>query len=206
MPYFVGGEVDDVDELIARSPEEHRRNGIDVRLRHEVVAIDLDARTVTVRDLDSTAPSTSKPFDQLVIATGADAGSPRRCPASTRAACTACRRSPTASTLRRRRRRRARPRGRGRRRRLRRARDGRGAAQSAACTVTVVEAATATDVDARPRHGRARRRRDPRASASSCTPTPRSTAFETDADGHVRAVVTGERHAPGRHRRARASA
>ncbi len=52
IPYLVGGLVDDVDRLIARSPEEHRRNGIDVRVRHDVLAIDTEAQTVTVRDLD----------------------------------------------------------------------------------------------------------------------------------------------------------
>lgn len=71
IPYFVGGLVDDVDELIARSPEEHRRSGIDVRTRHEVVAIDTAARTVTVRELDrDTATPVIEPYDQLVIATG----------------------------------------------------------------------------------------------------------------------------------------
>ena len=76
IPYFVGGEVTDIDALIARSPEEHRRNGIDVQMRSEVVAIDLGARAVTVRDLDSSTERL-EPFDQLVIATGS---SPTRPP------------------------------------------------------------------------------------------------------------------------------
>ena len=53
IPYLVGGLVADVDDLIARTPEEHRRNGIDLRMRTEVIAIDLDARAVTVRDARS---------------------------------------------------------------------------------------------------------------------------------------------------------
>ena len=40
--YYVAGEIDDVDQSIARSPEAHRANGIDVRLRQEVVDIDLE--------------------------------------------------------------------------------------------------------------------------------------------------------------------
>ncbi len=72
IPYLVGGLVDAVDRLVARSPEEHRRNGIDARMRHDVIAIDTDARTVTVRDLDGgDAPVEVVPYDQLVIATGA---------------------------------------------------------------------------------------------------------------------------------------
>src|SRR5262249_34829390 len=70
IPYFVGGVVDDVDALIARSPEEHRAAGIDVRLETEVIAIDLAGRTVTARGRESGA-ETVEPFDDLVIATGA---------------------------------------------------------------------------------------------------------------------------------------
>jgi NADPH-dependent 2,4-dienoyl-CoA reductase/sulfur reductase-like enzyme len=70
IPYFVGGVVDEVDQLIARSPEEHRAAGIDVHLETEVIAIDLAARTVTARGRESGA-ETVEPFDDLVIATGA---------------------------------------------------------------------------------------------------------------------------------------
>jgi NADPH-dependent 2,4-dienoyl-CoA reductase/sulfur reductase-like enzyme len=70
LPYLVGDLFDDADELIARTPEEHRANGIDVRTRHEVRAVDTEARTLTVHDLDADA-SRTEPYDQLVIATGA---------------------------------------------------------------------------------------------------------------------------------------
>ncbi len=70
LPYLVGGVVEDVDQLVARSPEQHRANGIDVRTRHEVVAIDLDAREVEVRDLDGDRTVRER-FDHLLIATGA---------------------------------------------------------------------------------------------------------------------------------------
>jgi NADPH-dependent 2,4-dienoyl-CoA reductase/sulfur reductase-like enzyme len=72
IPYFVGDLVSDVDDLVARTPEEHRRNGIDVRTGHEVVAIDLNQRRVRVRDLTGDgAAERDEPFDQLVVATGA---------------------------------------------------------------------------------------------------------------------------------------
>lgn len=70
IPFFVGGEVAELDALVARSPDEHRKRGIDVRVGHEVVGIDLDARTVDVRDLDA-GTATREPFDQLLVATGA---------------------------------------------------------------------------------------------------------------------------------------
>ncbi len=73
IPYLVGNLVPDAESLVARTPEEHRSNGIDVRMRHEVVAIDTAAGTVTVRDLDASDASaqTVEPYDQLLIATGA---------------------------------------------------------------------------------------------------------------------------------------
>jgi len=70
IPYWVAGDVDGPDPLIARSAAAHRDNGIDLRLRTEVDGIDLDARTVQVRELDSDASSTEG-FDELVVATGA---------------------------------------------------------------------------------------------------------------------------------------
>ncbi|MFJ8184696.1 FAD-dependent oxidoreductase [Streptomyces sp. NPDC096105] len=70
IPYWVGGDVEDRDLLIARTPEEHRARGIDVRLRTEVTEIDLDRGRVRARDLESGAESWT-PYDKLVIATGA---------------------------------------------------------------------------------------------------------------------------------------
>lgn len=71
IPYWIGGLVRDRDELIARSPETFRtEHDIDVRLRHEVTAIDLDRREVVARDLDG-GREVREGFDQLVYATGA---------------------------------------------------------------------------------------------------------------------------------------
>jgi NADPH-dependent 2,4-dienoyl-CoA reductase/sulfur reductase-like enzyme len=69
-PYFVGGYVKSLDDLIARTPEEHTERGIDVRTRREIRAIDLDNRRVTVFDLDGTG-SSDVDFDLLMVATGA---------------------------------------------------------------------------------------------------------------------------------------
>ena len=70
IPYWVAGDVKDWPELVARTPEEHRRNGIDVRLRSEVVAIDPEAGTVEVRDAAGTVSTDG--WDHLVIGTGAE--------------------------------------------------------------------------------------------------------------------------------------
>ncbi|MEU6060966.1 FAD-dependent oxidoreductase [Streptomyces sp. NPDC047097] len=70
IPYWVGGEVDGPDALIARSPEEHRERGIDLRLRTEVVELDPDRSRVRTRQVDSGTEEWTG-YDKLVIATGA---------------------------------------------------------------------------------------------------------------------------------------
>ncbi|GAA4892505.1 FAD-dependent oxidoreductase [Actinomycetospora straminea] len=70
IPYWISGHVEDGDQLIARSPDEHRRAGIDVRMRTEATAIDLEKKSVSVRGLDDGA-TYELGFDELVIATGA---------------------------------------------------------------------------------------------------------------------------------------
>jgi NADPH-dependent 2,4-dienoyl-CoA reductase/sulfur reductase-like enzyme len=71
IPYFVGDLLSDIEELVARTPDEHRKNGIDVRTGHEVVAIDVNKRRVRVRDLAGEGSERDEPFDQLVVAAGA---------------------------------------------------------------------------------------------------------------------------------------
>jgi NADPH-dependent 2,4-dienoyl-CoA reductase/sulfur reductase-like enzyme len=70
IPYWVGGDVDSGDDLVARTPDEHRRRGIDLRMQHEVTAIDVQTRQVTVDDGERSSSYTLD-FDELVIATGA---------------------------------------------------------------------------------------------------------------------------------------
>ena len=71
IPYLVGGQVDELDDLVVRTPQEFRdEHRIDVRLRHQVTGIDLDARRVEVCSLDQNR-TIHLGFDQLHIATGA---------------------------------------------------------------------------------------------------------------------------------------
>jgi NADPH-dependent 2,4-dienoyl-CoA reductase/sulfur reductase-like enzyme len=74
IPYLISGLVPDVDALIARGPDEHRRRGVDARTGHEVLAIDTDRRRVLVRR-GADGVESWEGFDQLVIATGS---TPRR--------------------------------------------------------------------------------------------------------------------------------
>jgi NADPH-dependent 2,4-dienoyl-CoA reductase/sulfur reductase-like enzyme len=75
IPYWIGGHVDDRQDLVARTPDEHRKAGIDVRLRHEVTGIDLDAREVIARDLDG-GGEVRESYDRLMYATGASPVTP----------------------------------------------------------------------------------------------------------------------------------
>lgn len=70
IPYWVGGDVPSRDELIARTPEEHRARDIDLRMRTEVVEIDVEGGRVRTRDLESGGEDWTS-YDKLVIGTGA---------------------------------------------------------------------------------------------------------------------------------------
>ncbi|MGI9084359.1 MAG: FAD-dependent oxidoreductase [Aeromicrobium sp.] len=80
IPFWVSGEVESADDLVARSPEEHRKNGIDLRTGTEVTAIDVDARQVTARRVGPAGvpghgrrdETETIGYDRLVIATGAE--------------------------------------------------------------------------------------------------------------------------------------
>ena len=75
IPYYLGGLFDDSDRLISRSADEHRANGITLHMRTEVTAVDLAARTLTVLD-HQTREERTEGFDQVVVATGAEAVPP----------------------------------------------------------------------------------------------------------------------------------
>jgi NADPH-dependent 2,4-dienoyl-CoA reductase/sulfur reductase-like enzyme len=74
IPYVVSGAVDDPDRLVVRSPDQHRANGIDVRIQHEAVALDPEAGSVSVLADGATY---DLGYDALLLAMG---GKPVRPP------------------------------------------------------------------------------------------------------------------------------
>ena len=70
IPYLSGGAVRSVDSLVAKKPEELRAQRIDVRMGHEVVALDMDARRAEVHNITH-GRTFHLGFDLLVVATGA---------------------------------------------------------------------------------------------------------------------------------------
>jgi len=78
LPDLIGRLVKAPDKLVVRTPEKHRANDIDVRIRHEVTAIDTQACAVTVHDLNTSRDPTTHCADFL-IATGATGITPWPC-------------------------------------------------------------------------------------------------------------------------------
>ncbi|NEB79894.1 FAD-dependent oxidoreductase [Streptomyces sp. SID14478] len=77
LPYFLGGVIEERDALLVQTPETLRaRFRLDVRVRHEAVAVDRDARTVRVRDL-VTGDEYAEAYDRLVLSPGARPFVPR---------------------------------------------------------------------------------------------------------------------------------
>jgi len=76
MPYWIAGVIESDRKLVILTPERAReRRGIDVRIGHEVMAIDPAAKTVTVQRQES-GEIFVQPYEKLVIATGASALKP----------------------------------------------------------------------------------------------------------------------------------
>jgi NADPH-dependent 2,4-dienoyl-CoA reductase/sulfur reductase-like enzyme len=74
LPYFVKGDIPDIEDLVAVTPEAFReKRNIDLRTGHEVTAIDTDEKTVTV---EAGGETTTEPYDTLLVATGARAIEP----------------------------------------------------------------------------------------------------------------------------------
>lgn len=71
LPYYIGGEISDREELTLQTPESfNARFQVDVKVRHEVVAINPDRKTVTVRNLSGGEVFEEK-YDKLVLSMGA---------------------------------------------------------------------------------------------------------------------------------------
>lgn len=70
LPYYVQGNFEDYHNLIIRTPEKFKKDGIDVHLEHRVIKILKDCKKILVRNLKNNSEFTVE-YDKLVIATGA---------------------------------------------------------------------------------------------------------------------------------------
>ena len=72
MPYYLGGLIKDIDQLVTLTPEQFERDrGIKVHTRHLVTALSPARKSLTVQDLNS-GQRREESYDQLVLATGAE--------------------------------------------------------------------------------------------------------------------------------------
>lgn len=71
LPYYIGGEIEDKRELTLQTPESfYARFRVDMRVHHKVIAVDVKAKTVKVRNLAS-GEVFSESYDKLILSTGA---------------------------------------------------------------------------------------------------------------------------------------
>lgn len=71
LPYYIGGEIEDKEELTLQTPESfYSRFKIVAKVRHEVTAIDPEKKTVTVKNL-TTGDVFDETYDKLLLSTGA---------------------------------------------------------------------------------------------------------------------------------------
>lgn len=70
LPYVLSGEIPRLERLVARTPEEFRKSGVEVQTRHEVVDINPELKVLTVFD-HREGHTFQDRYDHLVLATGA---------------------------------------------------------------------------------------------------------------------------------------
>ena len=77
LPYYIGGVIQDKNDLTLQTPESFwRRFRVDMRVKHEVIAIRPEEKTVQVRNLN-TGDVFEESYDKLIISTGAKPTQPR---------------------------------------------------------------------------------------------------------------------------------
>ena len=71
LPYYIGGVITDQAELTLQTPESFwQRFRVDMRVRHEVIAIHPERKAVSVRNL-STGETFEESYDKLLLSPGA---------------------------------------------------------------------------------------------------------------------------------------
>ncbi len=71
LPYYIGGVIEDADELTLQTPESfYTRFRVNMKVHHEVTAINTDRKTVTVKNLES-GETFEESYDKLLLSPGA---------------------------------------------------------------------------------------------------------------------------------------
>lgn len=70
LPYFIGDHFSDANEMISRTPQQFEKDGIDIKILHEVVAIDTLSKKLKIKDLTN-GHCFEDTYDKLLLAVGA---------------------------------------------------------------------------------------------------------------------------------------
>ncbi len=71
LPYFIGGKVPDLKTLTPRDPAFFKsKYQVDVKIRHQVLSVDPEAKTLRIRDLANQTEFADH-YDTLILSTGA---------------------------------------------------------------------------------------------------------------------------------------
>jgi NADPH-dependent 2,4-dienoyl-CoA reductase/sulfur reductase-like enzyme/rhodanese-related sulfurtransferase len=71
LPYYIGGEIEERSKLLLSGPELfQKRFNVQVKIRHEVLSINRERQTVSVRNLE-TGETFEQGYDRLILAPGA---------------------------------------------------------------------------------------------------------------------------------------
>ncbi|NUF50424.1 CoA-disulfide reductase [Gilliamella sp. ESL0250] len=70
LPYFIGNHFTDANEMISRTPEQFQKDGIEIKTLHEVMAIDVNQKKLTIKD-HNTGDCFDDNYDKLLLAVGA---------------------------------------------------------------------------------------------------------------------------------------
>ncbi|QEN06473.1 CoA-disulfide reductase [Oceanispirochaeta crateris] len=72
LPYYIGGTIAERDRLFVQTPESFTELlNVDVKVKHDVISINRDRKTLSVRNLD-TDEVFEDPYDKLVLSPGAE--------------------------------------------------------------------------------------------------------------------------------------
>ncbi len=71
LPYYIGGVIEDAEDLTLQTPESfYTRFRVNMRVHHEVTAINAEGKTVTVKNLES-GEVFEESYDKLLLSPGA---------------------------------------------------------------------------------------------------------------------------------------
>lgn len=70
LPFYIGGQIKNSDNLIVRRPEDYKKAGLNLNLKHKLLSINPAEKSVQILDIENNRRFEDH-YDKLVLATGA---------------------------------------------------------------------------------------------------------------------------------------